>query len=59
MARSQTASRKTAAAKAPVARPAPAPRPAAKLFAVTLSRGTAWNGELPMEQQADWEAHAG
>ena len=58
MARSSTATRKVAVAKAPAAPKATAPPPPAKLFAVTLSRGPAWNSELPLEQQADWEAHA-
>lgn len=29
-----------------------------RLFAVTRSRGPAWNHLLPMEQQDDWRAHA-
>ena len=29
-----------------------------QLFAVTRSRGPAWNPSLPLEQQADWSAHA-
>lgn len=29
-----------------------------KLFAVTRSRGPAWNGSLSLEQQQDWRAHA-
>jgi hypothetical protein len=30
----------------------------ARLFAVTLTRGTAWNNALPMEEQVDWKVHA-
>ena len=30
----------------------------ARLFAVTRSRGPAWNAERPMEEQEDWPAHA-
>ena len=30
----------------------------ARLFAVTRSRGPAWNAERPMEEQEDWRAHA-
>ena len=30
----------------------------ARLFAVTRSRGPAWNPERPMEEQEDWRAHA-
>jgi hypothetical protein len=30
----------------------------AKLFAVTRSRGPAWNDTLAMEQQEGWRAHA-
>ena len=30
----------------------------ARLFAVTLTRGTAWNNALAMEEQVDWKAHA-
>src|SRR5262244_369172 len=30
----------------------------AKLFAVTRSRGAAWNDSLALEQQTDWHAHA-
>jgi len=29
-----------------------------KVFAVTRSRGSAWNDSLPLEQQEDWRAHA-
>jgi uncharacterized protein YciI len=29
-----------------------------QLFAVTRSRGPAWNPSLPLEQQDDWPAHA-
>src|SRR5437899_10943583 len=29
-----------------------------RLFAVTRSRGTAWNDSLSLEQQADWRRHA-
>lgn len=29
-----------------------------RLFAVTRSRGPAWNAERPMEEQAEWRAHA-
>lgn len=29
-----------------------------RLFAVTRSRGTAWNDSLSLEQQADWGGHA-
>jgi hypothetical protein len=29
-----------------------------KLFAVTRSRGPAWNDSLPLEGQEDWDAHA-
>ena len=29
-----------------------------RLFACIRGRGPAWNDDLPMEQQADWEAHA-
>src|ERR1700690_560883 len=29
-----------------------------RLFAVTRSRGPAWNPSLPLEQQDDWPAHA-
>jgi hypothetical protein len=29
-----------------------------RLFAVTRSRGTAWNDSLSLEQQADWSGHA-
>jgi len=29
-----------------------------KLFAVTRTRGPAWNHALPLEQQEDWPAHA-
>ncbi|HEY2178233.1 MAG TPA: YciI family protein [Caulobacteraceae bacterium] len=28
------------------------------MFAVTLSRGPAWNPDAPLEGQADWDAHA-
>jgi len=31
----------------------------ARLFAVTRSRGPAWNAERPLEEQAEWRAHAG
>ncbi len=68
MARSATAPKKPAPARkaaAPTEITAPMLPPAAvapplpvKLFAVTLSRGPGWNGELPMEEQADWDAHA-
>jgi uncharacterized protein YciI len=37
---------------------APASKPAGKLFSVTRTHGAAWDAEVPMEQQADWEAHA-
>jgi len=30
----------------------------ARLFAVTRTRGPAWNHSLPLEQQDDWPAHA-
>lgn len=30
----------------------------ARLFAVTRSRGPAWNAERPMEEQEDWRGHA-
>lgn len=29
-----------------------------RLFAVTRSRGPAWNQSLPLEQKDDWPAHA-
>lgn len=29
-----------------------------KLFAVTRTRGAAWNYALPLEQQEDWPVHA-
>jgi uncharacterized protein YciI len=29
-----------------------------RLFAVTRSRGPAWNAARPMEEQAEWPAHA-
>jgi len=29
-----------------------------RLFAVTNTRGAAWNNALPMEEQEDWKAHA-
>jgi hypothetical protein len=29
-----------------------------RLFAVTRSRGSAWNAERPMEEQDEWHAHA-
>jgi uncharacterized protein YciI len=29
-----------------------------RLFAVTLSRGPAWDNSLAMEQQTGWDAHA-
>jgi hypothetical protein len=29
-----------------------------RLFAVTRSRGPAWNAEHPMEEQDEWHAHA-
>ena len=29
-----------------------------RVFAVTRSRGPAWNQSLPLEQQDDWPAHA-
>jgi uncharacterized protein YciI len=29
-----------------------------QLFAVTLSRGPAWNAARPMEEQDEWRAHA-
>jgi hypothetical protein len=29
-----------------------------RLFAVTRSRGPAWDAALPMEQQDDWAGHA-
>ncbi len=29
-----------------------------RLFAVTRSRGPAWNPSLPLEQQDDWPVHA-
>jgi hypothetical protein len=30
----------------------------AKLFAVTRTRGLAWNHALPLEEQEDWSVHA-
>lgn len=30
----------------------------ARLFAVTRSRGPAWNAARPMEEQAEWDSHA-
>jgi len=29
-----------------------------RLFAVTRSRGAAWNNARPMEEQEDWQSHA-
>ena len=29
-----------------------------RLFAVTRSRGSAWNAERPMDEQDEWHAHA-
>ena len=29
-----------------------------RLFALTRSRGPAWNAERPMEEQAEWHSHA-
>jgi uncharacterized protein YciI len=29
-----------------------------RLYAVTLSRGPAWNGSLPLEGQTEWRPHA-
>jgi len=29
-----------------------------RLFAVTRSRGSAWNAERPMEEQDEWHSHA-
>ncbi len=29
-----------------------------RLFAVTRSRGPAWNAERPMEEQDEWHSHA-
>ena len=29
-----------------------------RLFAVTRSRGPAWQAERPMEEQEEWRAHA-
>ena len=29
-----------------------------RLFAVTRSRGPAWNTERPLEEQEEWDAHA-
>ena len=62
MARTTTRKPKTAAAEAAPVASAPViaatPRPAAKLFCVTRSRGSAWDGSLAMEQQAEWPAHA-
>jgi uncharacterized protein YciI len=55
MARSPTARKKPPAADAP---PTPAPARAGKLFAVTRSRGPAWNPALPVEHQAEWSEHA-
>jgi hypothetical protein len=46
-----------AAARKP-AQPKAAQAKSGRLFAVTLSRGPAWNAELPMEQQVEWDAHA-
>jgi uncharacterized protein YciI len=43
---------------APKPPPVAAKPPPSKLFAVTLSRGPAWNADVSMEMQADWEAHA-
>jgi len=37
---------------------AAAAKPESHLFAVTRSRGPAWDPALPMEEQADWDAHA-
>jgi uncharacterized protein YciI len=51
------ARRSSAPKKSPAAAPPPPPKPG-KLFAVTLSRGPAWNSDLPLEQQTDWDAHA-
>ena len=30
-----------------------------RVFAVTRSRGPAWNHSLPLEEQDDWAGHAG
>jgi uncharacterized protein YciI len=60
MARTPAATKKAAAPKKAPANTADTPRPPTpvKLFAVTLSRGPGWVSGLPMEQQADWVAHA-
>ena len=29
-----------------------------RLFALTRSRGPAWNAERPMEEQGEWHSHA-
>jgi hypothetical protein len=56
-ARAPVAPRKAAVARKKAPAKAPA-RKTGRLFAVTLSRGPAWNRDLPMEQQPDWDAHA-
>jgi len=38
--------------------PTPAPARSGRLFAVTRSRGEAWDPALPMDQQAEWSEHA-
>jgi uncharacterized protein YciI len=55
--RSKGSARRPSAANKPAAASASPPR-RGQLFAVTLSRGPAWNPEVPMEQQVDWDAHA-
>ena len=57
MARGPAPRKKPTAGKAATPKAAPS-APPAKLFAVTLSRGPAWNADLPMDQQADWAPHA-
>jgi hypothetical protein len=54
---SKGSARRPSAAKKPAVASIPPPKPG-HLFAVTLSRGPAWNPEVPMEQQVDWDAHA-
>jgi len=42
----------------PVATPAPVAPPAGQLFAVTRSRGSAWDSTLAQEAQPGWAEHA-
>lgn len=56
MARTSTRKPSTVVANEPG--PVAAAAAAGKIFSVTRSRGPAWDAELPMEQQADWQDHA-